>query len=77
MIEILTKLFGGGAKNIAGSLTGIADKFIRTKEEKAEFEKQMTEIFINAEAEQQKNVTEVFHIYLFGIKEFRESGMQK
>ena len=58
MIEILTKLFGGGAKNIAGSLTGIADKFIRTKEEKAEFEKQMTEIFINAEAEQQKNVTE-------------------
>ena len=58
MIEIITKLFGGGAKNIAGSLTGIADKFIRTKEEKAEFEKQMTEIFINAEAEQQKNVTE-------------------
>ncbi len=58
MIEILTKLFVGGAKNIAGSLTGIADKFIRTKEEKAEFEKQMTEIFINAEAEQQKNVTE-------------------
>ena len=58
MIEILTKLFGGGAKNIAGSLTGIADKFIRTREEKAEFEKQMTEIFINAEAEQQKNVTE-------------------
>ena len=58
MIEILTKLFGGGAKNIAGSLTGIAEKVIRTKEEKAEFEKQMTEIFINAEAEQQKNVTE-------------------
>jgi len=58
MIQILTKLFGGGAKDIAGSLTGIADKFIRTKDEKAAFEKEMTEIFINAESEQQKNVTE-------------------
>ena len=39
-------------------LAGVADKFIRTKDEKAEFEKEMTQIFIEAEKEMQKNVTE-------------------
>ncbi len=58
MKEILAKIFGGAAGGVAEKLTGIVDKFVRTKDEKAEFEKQMTEIFIQAEAEQQKNVTE-------------------
>ena len=39
-------------------LAGVADKFIQTKEEKAKFEKEMTQIFIEAEKEMQKNVTE-------------------
>tara|TARA_R100001369_G_scaffold13821_1_gene28183 strand:- start:40 stop:459 length:420 start_codon:yes stop_codon:yes gene_type:complete len=58
MIEILKKIFGGAAGDIADKLTSIADKFIRTKEEKAQFEKEMTQMFISAESEQQKNVTE-------------------
>jgi len=57
-MSILNKLFGNGATNVADKLSNIADKFIRTKDEKAEFEKTMTEIFIEAEKEQQKNVTE-------------------
>tara|TARA_R110001606_G_scaffold345170_2_gene494080 strand:+ start:295 stop:699 length:405 start_codon:yes stop_codon:yes gene_type:complete len=58
MKEILTKIFGGAAESVAGKLSNIVDKFVRTKDEKAQFEKEMTEIFIQAEAEQQKNVTE-------------------
>mgnify|MGYP003635980990 FL=1 len=58
MKEILTKIFGGAAEGVAGKLSNIVDKFVRTKDEKAQFEKEMTEIFIQAEAEQQKNVTE-------------------
>jgi cation transport ATPase len=58
MKEILTKIFGGAAEGVAGKLSNIVDKFVRTKDEKAQFEKEITEIFIQAEAEQQKNVTE-------------------
>jgi len=58
MKEILTKIFGGAAEGVAGKLSNIVDKFVRTKDEKAQFEKEMTAIFIQAEAEQQKNVTE-------------------
>jgi len=58
MKEILVKLFGGAAGGVADKLTNVVDKFVRTKDEKAAFEKEMTEIFIQAEAEQQKNVTE-------------------
>jgi len=58
MKEILAKIFGGAAGGVADKLTNVVDKFVRTKDEKAQFEKEMTEIFIQAEAEQQKNVTE-------------------
>lgn len=58
MKDILNKIFGGAAGGVADKLSTVVDKFIRTKDEKAEFEKQMTEIFIKAEAEQQKNVTD-------------------
>ena len=57
MKEILDKLFGAAAGGVTDKLTGVVDKFIRTKDEKAAFEKEMTQIFIQAEAEQQKNVT--------------------
>tara|TARA_Y100000592_G_scaffold39208_1_gene62255 strand:+ start:50 stop:448 length:399 start_codon:yes stop_codon:yes gene_type:complete len=58
MSKILAKLFGGAGGDIIQKLSGVADKFIQTKEEKAAFEKEMTQIFIQAEAEMQKNVTE-------------------
>jgi len=58
MSKILSKLFGNGGGALVDKLAGVADKFIRTKDEKAEFEKEMTQIFIEAEAQMQKNVTE-------------------
>ena len=58
MKEIFAKIFGGAAEGVAGKLSNIVDKFVRTKDEKAEFEKEMTQIFIEAEKEMQKNVTE-------------------
>ena len=58
MSKILGKLFGNAGSSVVDKLAGVADKFIRTKDEKAEFEKQMTQIFIEAEAAMQKNVTD-------------------
>tara|TARA_R100000935_G_C2815638_1_gene157171 strand:+ start:18 stop:425 length:408 start_codon:yes stop_codon:yes gene_type:complete len=58
MKEILAKIFGKKGLGIADSLSNVVDKFVRTKDEKAEFEKEMSQIFIDAEAVQQKNVTE-------------------
>jgi cation transport ATPase len=58
MKEILAKIFGSKSGGIADSLSNVIDKFVRTKDEKAEFEKAMTEIFIKAEADQQKNVSD-------------------
>jgi|TARA_R100001129_G_scaffold161825_2_gene126876 hypothetical protein len=57
-MSILNKIFGTGATTVADKVAGIADRFIRTKDEKAEFEMEMEKIFIAAEAEIQKNVTE-------------------
>ena len=58
MKQILAKIFGGSAGEVGDKLSNIVDKFVRTKDEKAAFEKEMTEILISAEAEMQKNVTE-------------------
>ena len=58
MSGILAKIFGKAGGSVIDKLAGVADRFIRTKDEKAEFEKQMTEILIEAEAAMQKNVTE-------------------
>ena len=58
MSKILGKLFGKAGGSVVDKLAGVADRFIRTKDEKAEFEKEMTQILIDAEAAMQKNVTE-------------------
>ena len=58
MKNILAKIFGGAGGGIAKSISGIIDKHTFSKEEKARFEKEMTEVFIDAEADMQKNVTE-------------------
>jgi mannitol-specific phosphotransferase system IIBC component len=56
MKEILKKIFG--IDNVATEVAGIVDRFVRTKDEKAEFEKELTKIFIQAEKDMQENVTE-------------------
>jgi len=54
----IAKIFGGAAGDVADKVAGIADRFIQTKDEKAAFEMEMEKLFITAEAEMQKNVTE-------------------
>tara|TARA_R100001509_G_scaffold137319_1_gene91308 strand:+ start:67 stop:474 length:408 start_codon:yes stop_codon:yes gene_type:complete len=58
MSKILAKILGNTGTGIAEKISGIVDKFVRTNDEKAQFEKEMTEILIEAEAAMQKNVTE-------------------
>ena len=58
MKEILNKIFGKIGGGIAEKISGIVAEHTFSKEEKARFEKEMTEIFIQAEADMQKNVTE-------------------
>ena len=50
-------MFGGAGVSIAEKLGGVVDKFVRTKDEKAEFEKQMTEIFMSHELSIEKEIT--------------------
>jgi len=57
MKEILGRLFGKNS-GVVEQIGGVVDKFVRTKDEKAQFEKEMAEILIKAEADMQKNVTE-------------------
>ncbi len=54
MSKILAKLFGKAGGGIAEKVSGIVDKFVHTKDEKAAFEKEMTQILIEAEAAMQK-----------------------
>jgi len=58
MKNILAKLFGAAGGNIAEKISGIIDKHTFSKVEKAQFEKEMTQVWIDAEADIQKNVTE-------------------
>ena len=58
MGKILSKLFGATGSSIAEKISGIIDKHTFSKVEKAQFEKDMEEIWIKAEADIQKNVTE-------------------
>lgn len=58
MKEIFGKLFGKAGGGIVDSIGGVVDKFVQTKDEKAQFEKELTEIFLAAETEMQKNITE-------------------
>jgi len=58
MKKILAKLFGGAAGGVADKISNIIAKHTFSKEDRARFEKEMTEVFINAEADMQQNVTE-------------------
>lgn len=58
MKQIFAKLFGAAGGSVAEKISGIIDQHTFSKEEKARFEKEMTEVFISAEADMQKNITE-------------------
>lgn len=64
MKEILAKIFGSAAGGVAEKISGIIDKHTFSKEEKARFEKEMTEVFIKAEQDMQHNVTERWKVDL-------------
>lgn len=57
MKNILAKLFGGVGGNIAEKISSIIDKHTFSKIEKAQFEKEMKEIFIKAELDLEKEIT--------------------
>ena len=58
MSKLLTKIFGNAGGGILKSLSNVADKFITTGDEKRAFQKEMEQIFLDAEATMQQNVTE-------------------
>ena len=58
MKNILSKLFGGAGVSIASKIGNLVNKFVHTKDEKAKFQKEMNQIWIDAESDMQKNVTE-------------------
>ena len=64
MKNILLKLFGKVGVNIAEKISGIVDKHTFSKVERAQFEKEMSEVFIKAEAEIQENITERWKVDL-------------
>jgi|TARA_R100000231_G_C5306367_1_gene159097 hypothetical protein len=57
MKKLFSKLFGGAGLDIADKIGGLVDKFVRTKDEKAEFEKQMTQVFMQHELDLEKEIS--------------------
>ena len=57
MKKILSKLFGSSGSNIAEKISNIVDKHTFSKVEKAQFEKEMEQIFINAKLDLEKEIT--------------------
>ena len=58
MSTILAKIFGKAGGSVVDKLAGVADRFITTGDEKRAFQKDMEQIFLDAEAAMQKNVTD-------------------
>ena len=58
MKNILAKIFGGAGSSIADKISGVVDRFVQTKDEKAEFEKEMTNIFMSHELSLEKEISE-------------------
>tara|TARA_R110000751_G_scaffold21002_5_gene60905 strand:- start:6709 stop:7116 length:408 start_codon:yes stop_codon:yes gene_type:complete len=57
MKKILSKLFGSAGSSIAEKISNIVDKHTFSKVEKAQFEKEMEQIFINAKLDLEKEIT--------------------
>ena len=57
MKKILSKLFGSAGSNIAEKISNIVDKHTFSKVEKAQFEKEMEQIFLKAELDLESEIT--------------------
>ena len=57
MKKLFAKLFGGAGLDVADKIGGLGDKFVRTKDEKAKFEKEMTMIFQEHELSLEKEIS--------------------
>ena len=57
MFKILTKLFGSTGGAVAEKIGGLVDKFVQTKDEKAQFEKEMELIFQEHELNLEREIT--------------------
>jgi hypothetical protein len=57
MKKLFAKLFGGAGLDVADKIGGLVDKFVRTKDEKAAFEKEMTMIFQEHELSLEKEIS--------------------
>ena len=57
MKRLFAKLFGGAGLDVADKIGGLVDKFVRTKDEKANFEKEMTLIFKEHELSLEKEIS--------------------
>ena len=64
MVEILKKLFGNVGGSIADKISGIIDKHTFSKVEKAEMEKEINQVFLNAESKLNESITERWKIDL-------------
>jgi hypothetical protein len=58
MGKILLKLFGQAGAGVANKISDIIDRHTFSKVEKAQMQKEMSQVFIDAEADIQKNITE-------------------
>jgi hypothetical protein len=58
MNKILAKLFGSVGSSIAEKISDIIDRHTFSKVEKAQFEKEMNQIFLDSEVSIQESVTE-------------------
>ena len=56
-MSFLTKIFSGGVGNAVEKVGGVLDKFITTKEEKAEALNEINKVFLDFEAQIQKEVS--------------------
>ena len=57
MSKILGKIFGNAGGSVIEKLSNVADKFITTKEEKAQALNEINKVFLDAEAKIQEQVT--------------------
>ena len=57
-MNILGKIFSGGAKDLVEGVGGVIDNLHTSKEEKLEAERKVKEMIMGYEAEMQKQVTE-------------------
>jgi len=57
MFKVLSKLFGATGGAVAEKIGGLVDKFVQTKDEKAQFEKEMEMIFQEHELSLEKEIT--------------------